>query len=309
MARSKNGAVTKTRATVAESSSRTLDAAAQRRVKQRKQQQIARKLRRFEAVLPSVAMPHLRPVLPSLNMLGPLRRLTGVRLFWFILLAATLFGGVAAWVHLDERWFVYTEDVQFNNLTYLDREELWTTTGLDGWNVFWIDADAVRNRVVADAYVADATVRVAPLATKVTIDVVPARPVALWVTDVGTRWLLDDGTALEPRGETPPGLLEIFDGPASATAPGAALTTAIDPAVLASAQGLASRLPGAAPLRYNRQIGLNFRLPDKPYWIYWGDGGNVEQKLENLAVGEQLLADGQLEGEVIDLRFDRPIVK
>ena len=62
-------------------------------------------------------------------------------------------------------------------------------------------------------------------------------------------------------------------------------------------------------MRYNQQIGLNFRLPDKPFWVYWGDGGNVEQKLENLAVGEQLLADGRLEGEVIDVRFDRPYVK
>ena len=309
MTRKKTGTPTKQRAPAAETPPRALDPAARRRVKQRKQQQITRKLRRFEAVLPALPLPHMRSALPSLDWLNPLRRLTGARLFWIALTMTVALGGLVAWAHLDERWFIYTEDVQFNNLTYLDRDELWTVTELDGWNVFWIDASEIRERVVSHPYVADATVRVAPLAAKVTVDIVPERPVALWMTDAGMRWLLDDGTALEPRGETPPGLLQVLDGPAGATAPGAALGTAMDPAVLASAQGVANRLPGAAPLRYNQQIGLNFRLPDKPYWIYWGDGGNVEQKLENLVVGEQLLADGQLEGEVIDVRFDRPYVK
>ncbi len=250
-----------------------------------------------------------RITLPHVDWRRPLRWLARARIFWLTLLIGVALAGLVAWVHLDEYWFIYTEDVQFNNLTYLERDELWQLTELDGWNVFWIDAAAVRDRVVSHPYVDDATVRVAPFAAKVTVDIVPERPVALWVTDAGTRWLLDDGTALEPRGETPPGLLEIIDGPAEATMPGSAAGAAIDPAVLASAQGVANRLPGAAPLRYNRQIGLNFRLPDKPYWVYWGDGGNVEQKLEHLAVGEQLLADGRLEGEVIDVRFDRPYVK
>ncbi len=70
-----------------------------------------------------------------------------------------------------------------------------------------------------------------------------------------------------------------------------------------------SRLPGVAPLRYNQQVGLNFRLPDKPYWVYWGDGADVERKLENLAAGEALLTEGAVEGQVIDVRYERPYVK
>ena len=309
MARAKSGATTKKQAAAADTAPRTLDHAARRRVNQRKKQQIARKFRRFEAVLPAVKAPALRPNLPRVDWRRPLRRLARARLLWISLAAAVVLGGLVAWVHLDEYWFIYTEYMQFNNLTYLEREELWQLADIDGWNVFWIDAAAMRERIVSHPYVADAAVRVAPFAAKVTVDIVPERPVALWVTEAGRRWLLDDGVALEPRGETPPGLLEIIDLPAEATLPGAAPGTAIDPAVLASAQGVANRLPGAAPLRYNAQIGLNFRLPDKPFWVYWGDGGNVEQKLENLAVGEQLLADGRLEGEVIDVRFDRPYVK
>jgi cell division protein FtsQ len=294
---------------VAETTARALDPAARRRVNQRKKQRFTRRVHRFESFLPAIKLPALRPALPALDFGRPLRWLARARMVWLSLLVAVALAALVAWVHLDEYWFIYTEDAQFNNLTYLERDELWQLAELDGWNVFWIDAAAVRERVMSHPYVDDATVRVAPFAAKVTVDIVPERPVALWVTDAGTRWLLDDGTALEPRGETLPGLLEIIDLPASATMPGSALGTAMDPAVLASAQGVANRLPGAAPLRYNQQIGLNFRLPDKPFWVYWGDGGNVEQKLENLAVGEQLLADGRLEGEVIDVRFDRPYVK
>ena len=309
MTRAKTGAAKKKTSQTAETARPPLNPAARRRVNQRKKQQISRKMRRFESLLPAIKLPSVLPTLPALDFGRPLRWLAGARVVWLSLLVAVILGGLVAWVHLDEYWFIYTEDAQFNNLTYLERDELWQLADVDGWNVFWIDAAAVRDRVVSHPYVADATVRVAPFAAKVTVDIVPERPVALWVTDAGTRWLLDDGTALEPRGETPPGLLEIIDLPASATMPGAAPGTAMDPAVLASAQGVANRLPGAAPLRYNQQVGLNFRLPEKAFWVYWGDGGDVEQKLENLAVGEQLLADGRLEGEVIDVRYDRPYVK
>jgi cell division protein FtsQ len=75
------------------------------------------------------------------------------------------------------------------------------------------------------------------------------------------------------------------------------------------APGLLQVLPGVAPLRYNRQIGLNFQLLDKPYWVYWGDGANVQRKLNNLAAAVKLLEDGTLEGTVIDVRFERPYVK
>ena len=129
------------------------------------------------------------------------------------------------------------------------------------------------------------------------------------MTDSGTRWLLPGGAAVEPRGETPAGLLTIVDGGAGATAPGSPLAGAIDADVLASAASLVEHLPGIETLRYNRQIGLNFQLQDRPYWVYWGDGNNVERKLENLAAAVELLEAGTLEGTVVDVRFERPYVK
>lgn len=266
-----------------------------------------RQMRRFEVLLPAgaiagrVTLPHLQ--LPGFG--GVWRQ----RWFWFAVMIFCAILGLATWIHTDERWFIYAEDVHFNGLHYLAQEELFSASKLDGWNIFWIDPNQVSRQVRANPYVMSAAVHRDLFGARVTVDVVEARPVAWWVTDLGRRWLLDSGLALEPRGDSPPGLMEILDKPAEATAPGAPLGSAVDPDVLVSAQALVSRLPGVAPLRYQRDIGLNFLLPGTPYWVYWGDGANAERKLEYLAAGERLLDEGKLEGNVIDVRFDPPYVK
>lgn len=287
------------------------DAAARRRIHQRQRQQWLRRVRHFELLLPSLPGGERLPLprtLPRLE-LRPLWALLRSRLLWIALALLAAVGGLTAWVALDERWYVYREDVHFNGLSYLDAETLWQRSAVDGWQIFWIDSEDVQQRLLENPYVAAAQVNVAPLLTKITVDVTEVRPVALWVTDAGVRWLRDDGIALEPQGETPPGLLQILDAPAEATLPGAENGAAIDPAVLRSAQALANRLPGVTPLRYNALVGLNFRLPDQPYWVYWGNGEEVEQKLANLAAAQSLLESGEAEGAVIDVRFERPYIK
>lgn len=286
------------------------DAAARRRINQRRRQEFTRRVRRLDAVLPSAAIawrPHL-PAAPWAAWRGlPLR--LPVRSLVLISALVLALAGLVTWAHTDERWFLYREDARFQGLTYLETDELWRLSEIDGWNLFWLDTEEVRQRLLQNPYVADADVYISPLQGGVTIDVTEAQPVALWVTDNGTRWLLPAGTAVEPRGPTPSGLLTIVDGGAVATAPGVNMGGAIDADVLASAASLVERLPGVLPLRYNRQIGLNFQLPDKPYWVYWGDGDHVERKLENLAAAVQLLDEGELEATVIDVRFERPYVK
>jgi cell division protein FtsQ len=285
-----------------------LNPAARRRINQRRKERITRKVRRLEAVLPSTAGGVWRPSLPHVGD-WPLWRLLRARGFLFVGILTVSAVGLATWLHSDERWFLYREDAHFSGLTYLNEDELWRSSEINGWNMFWLDTNAVRRRLLTNPYVADADVYISPLQAAVNVDIVEAQPIALWITDDGTRWLLPSGTAVEPRGPTPPGLLQIIDGGAMATAPGAAVGSAVDADVLASAESLLKVLPDVAPLRYNRQIGLNFQLQDKPYWVYWGDGANVARKLGNLAAAVQLLEDGTLEGTVIDVRFERPYVK
>lgn len=287
------------------------DAAARRRINQRRRQRLAQRMRRFESLLPGLPDGRrmtLPQPLPRLH-LRPLWELLCSRLLWIVLAVLVVTGGLTAWVALDERWYVYREDVHFNGLSYLDAEELWQAAAIDGWQIFWIDSETLRQRLLQNPYVADAQVHIAALLTKVTVDITEVRPVALWETDTGIRWLRDDGLALEPRGKTPPGLLQIYDPSAEATLPGAARGAAIDPAVLVSAQSLVNRLSGVTPLRYNALVGLNFRLPDQPYWVYWGDGEDVERKLANLEAAKTLLDSGEAQGAVIDVRFERPYIK
>jgi cell division protein FtsQ len=286
-------------------------AAARSRIHQRRRQQMRRRMHHFEALLPR--LPGARRIelhnpLPHVA-LRPLWDALRSRVLWIVIVVVAAVSGLVAWTSLDERWYVYREDVHFNGLNYLNAEDLWETSAVDGWQIFWIDGDAVRDRLLQNHYVADAQVHITTLLTKMTVDVTEVRPVALWETDDGVRWLRDDGIALEPRGQTPPGLLLIHDPPADATLAGAPNGAAIDPAVLASAQALASRLPGVTPLRYNALVGLNFRLPDTPYWVYWGDGDEIERKLDNMVAAETLLNDGRAEGSVIDVRFERPYIK
>lgn len=285
-----------------------VDAAARRRIQQRRRRNVLARVRRFEAVLPDLPAGRSRIALPNVGGWA-IWELLRSRVLWLLVAVAGLVLAALTWVHSDERWFLYTEDATFTGLTYLARDELWQLSGIDGWNVFWLDEAAVEQRLIDHPYVTGATVQVAPLLGKAVVAIVEAQPTALWVTDNGTLWLLEDGTALEPRGPTPVGLLEILDRTAEGTAPGAPLASAMDAEVLASAKSLAGLMPEVAPLRFNREIGLNFRLPDQPYWVYWGDGADVERKLENLAAGQQLLAEGQVTGDVIDVRFDRPYVK
>jgi cell division protein FtsQ len=285
-----------------------INSAAQRRAHQRRKERMTRRVRKLEAVLPSGLSGVWRPSLPQVSQWALWRflRTRGVLVLGLLVVVA---GALSVWVHSDERWFLYREDARFRGLAYLTEDELWSLSAIDGWNMFWLDTGDVRRRLLENPYVADADVYITPVQGAVNIDITEAQPIALWVTDVGTRWLLADGVAVEPRGTTPPGLLQIIDGAATATAPGVPMSAAIDPDVLASAQSLLKVLPGVAPLRYNRQIGLNFQLQDKPYWVYWGDGAHVERKLDNLAAAVQLLEDGVLEGTVIDVRFERPYVK
>ena len=109
---------------------------------------------------------------------------------------------------------------------------------------------------------------------------------------------------------TPPGLLKISTTiDATATAPGVPSGAAINVDVLQGAQGLAQPpARGGARCATTVKSGLNFQLPDKPYWVYWGDGADVERKLEVLAAANGC-CDRRSGRRVIDVRYERPYIK
>lgn len=224
------------------------------------------------------------------------------------------------WVHSDYHWFVYADTVAFERLSYLTPEELFPAEQLEGWSIFWIEPEQIREEVLANPYVAEADVSV-HLPNQVTIEVAEAEPTAIWVTEAGPMWVLADGSALEIRtspdrpietqlldaaGQPLPTIVDVQRGASSVRS----THLAVDPAVLKSALTLIEKLPGLSSVRYNQGVGMNFALPGTDYWVYWGNGSNLARKLENLDLSLGLLESGEISGQVVDVRFvEHPIIR
>ena len=146
-------------------------------------------MRRFESLLPDAPVAR-RISLPHVD-LSPVLGFMRSRLLWVVVLVVVAISALVAWVHTDDRWFIYREDVHFNGLSYLDADELWQASELDGWQVFWIDANEVRRLLLQNPYVADAQVHISQLGAKVTVDITE-HPSRLWFTRT---------TGVFPRGE------------------------------------------------------------------------------------------------------------
>jgi len=55
---------------------------------------------------------------------------------------------------------------------------------------------------------------------------------------------------------------------------------------------------------------LNFSLPNPAVWVYWGDGHDMEIKLENLAAMRTIVARENDAARIIDVRYiNRPYVR
>ena len=301
--------------------------------KARRKRQRARRMRRVEAVLPGGRLPAIRPPqrrsLPGWPSVANARhalrtglgRALGSGWHWSKLASGLLLIAAAAgifWLHWDARWFVTPDTVAFDNTGYLDKGELYPTLEVEDWSIFWLQPDVLRDQALTHPYVTDAEVRIA-LPNQVRIEIEEAAPTALWVTQEGTFWLLEDGSALAMR--IRPGLgaesalldadgralPEIVDVNRDAQTPG---RSAIDPEVMRSALALLETFPDLAQIRYNRGAGLNFALPDNGLYVYWGDGYDKETKLKNLAAAQQLLRSGESAGTIIDVRYpERPFIQ
>ncbi|MEZ4729207.1 MAG: FtsQ-type POTRA domain-containing protein [Caldilineaceae bacterium] len=283
---------------------RTVQQDAQRRARRRRQ--AVRQLRQVEATMKRVQLPQLDNIRLSLP--------TGLRLSHWQpskIASLLLLVGVVAlftWIHSDAQWFVYRENVTFEQLTYADADELYQQIGIDSWNIFWLSSSAIRERLVALPTVADAQVTV-QLPNQVTVTIQEEQPVALWVTQEGNWWLLPDGTALPEPEQFQATLLQIIDPQQEAKAWGDATGAKVDAHVLQSALKLSNYLPEVSQIYFNQGYGLNFHLPGSNSWIYWGDGLEMEKKYRNVAAVQSYLRTADSQPQIIDVRFEKPVLK
>ncbi len=262
---------------------------------------------------PSLSVPTL--TMPTLNQALTSGWHVSKLLSGFVLLTAI---SALVWIQSDERWFVYADSVEFTGVTYLEHRDLLPMSGVATWNIFWLRPEDIRENLLQHPYVADADVRIF-LPNHVRVSMSEPQPVAVWMTKSGPLWILGDGAVLEIR--IPPGrtLEEQLLDRAGAALPvlvdmqRAALSVtrldlAVDEEVLHSALTLIERLPDITQMRYNSGFGLNFALPNTPYWVYWGDGADLDDKLARLRMTQDLLESGEVRGQVIDVRFDDRLV-
>jgi cell division protein FtsQ len=219
---------------------------------------------------------------------------------------ALLLGLVAgfAYLHADDRWFVYREDVEIGGLTYLDADAIYAASGVDNWHRLWLRSAVIRQRLLDQPFVADASVSLS-WPNHVTIQIVEQEPVALWVTSEATWWLMPNGEALPVHDDRFNHLPQIIDPQREARAVFSANRPAIMPHVLTGALALWANLPGIEQLRFNHDYGLNFSLPGLLTWVYWGDGQESERKFAQLAAVQQMIERGEARPQIIDLRFER----
>ncbi|MCC6453476.1 MAG: FtsQ-type POTRA domain-containing protein [Caldilineaceae bacterium] len=281
----------------------------------RRKRAASRQKRRFEAVFARIPMPtdlgsHLQGLeMPAVLQPTPWSLSKALSLLLVVGALTSLF-----MLHTAEEWFVYREDVRFHNLIRLRGDDLYQIADLDGWNIFWLEPEAIRARLLALPWVEDAQVAVSLPAT-VAVNVIEMPPAAVWVTNAGNYWLAANGAALpvatlEESALPELALPQIIDSLQEARVIGDG-PLAIDPQILTSALALVEAMPELdGIIRYNKSIGLNFPLPDPAVWVYWGDGFDMESKLENLSVSRDLIRNAEEPAQILDVRFiDRPYVR
>jgi hypothetical protein len=217
-------------------------------------------------------------------------------------------------LNMEEDWFVYREDVRFHNLIRMRGDDLYTTLNLDGLNIFWVEPEAIRASLMALPWVDDAQVHVA-LPASISVHVTEVTPAAVWVTNGGNYWLAMNGSALpiatlEESALPEVALPQIVDSLQEARAVGDG-PLAMDPQVLQSALTLMAAMPElGGSVRYNESVGLNFALPDPAVWVYWGDGFDLEDKMENLEVVSEVVRTAEKPAQIVDVRLvNRPYVR
>jgi cell division septal protein FtsQ len=217
-------------------------------------------------------------------------------------------------LHTQENWFVYREDVRFHNLIRMRGDDLYQDLNLDGLNIFWVEPESIRTALLALPWVADAQVQVS-LPANISVSLTEMTPSAVWVTNGGNYWLAANGSALPvatmegsalPDVAMPQIVVSLQEARVVGNGP---LT--IDSQVLKSAMTLMAAMPELGQsVRYNKSIGLNFPLPDPPLWVYWGDGFDMDAKLQNLAVARDLVRNSEKPAQIVDVRLiDQPYVR
>jgi cell division septal protein FtsQ len=236
------------------------------------------------------------------NPLAPiLSRLVGLGQFmtlrhWIALLVLTAAAvGINQLLTLDQ-FTVRAANVRIRGSERASVDEIYAASGLEGLNVFHVQANGAADRVADLPGVDSARVHVR-LPANVIIEVVELAPVAIVQTLTETLWIDSDGAGIQQVGEPPRLSLTEVSGTVRDD------RGLVVPEIIQSLEVIQEVRPDLTDVYYGSLEGLYFR-ESAGYTVYLGEGGAMARKLALLEAAQQQVAEQGLSPQEIDLRFD-----
>jgi cell division septal protein FtsQ len=212
-----------------------------------------------------------------------------------LFLAATMMA-LLVWFFADERFYVYTAQIQGNSLVTAD--EVYRAGGLHAMSIFYIDRQKVAQGI-ASGIAGVTQVRVqCRLPARVSVRIYEQDVRYLW-RRADASFLVDgEGHILKADDGTHAGLLVIQDLDNQPVQPGGK----VDVVALTAVGRLHGILPEVQVFEYSRDRGVS--LSDARGWrVYFGDDQQLTEKVATLqALLDKLTRENQ-SVRVIDLRF------
>ncbi len=241
----------------------------------------------------------LRP--RSLGVLRWFRRLVPTLVYLTVLTGA----GWLLYYSITSPYFAVRE-VTVSGNRLLDADQAREATGSMGRNVLLLDTRGIEQSVRKISVVKEVRATVA-LPGAVSVDVTERAPLVVWQARGGSFLVDREGVVFSRQAPPDPvPMVRDLDGPAMEVG------NRVDPTVLASIDTLQGVLPQEAGLRplwfdYSRGTGIAVPVEGGPRVIF-GDAGDLDSKLANLAALRKHLEATKIQAEAIDLRFkDRPL--
>jgi cell division septal protein FtsQ len=215
---------------------------------------------------------------------------------WIALLILTAAAvGISQLLTLPQ-FTVTTASVQVRGNQRASADDVYAASGVEGTNVFQVQAGSVARRVADLPGVETVRVHVR-LPADVIIDVAELAPLAILQTVTETLWISSDGTVIQQVGE-PPKLTLVEANGTVRDAQGIVI-----PEVVRALEAIRANRPDLTDLHFGTLEGLYFRATEG-YTVYLGEGGAMSQKLALLEATQQQIAERGMHPQVVDLRFD-----
>ena len=253
------------------------------------------KVRRKQMAVPRANAPTGNPLAPAFLRALELGQSLTLRHWIALLVAAAAAVGISQLLTLPQ-FTVTGATVQVRGNERTSADEVYAASGLEGTNVFQVQAGSVAGHIAALPGVGAVQVHVR-LPADVIVDVAELAPLAILQTITETLWISADGTGIQQVGK-PPKLTLVEVNGAVRDARGIVL-----PEVVQGLEAIHENRPDLTDLHFGTLEGLYFRASEG-YTVYLGEGGAMARRLALLEATQQQIADRGMRPQVIDLRFD-----